>query len=174
MQRSWLRRNTLALTALGVLLVGAIAGIGGPAWWSRHETMPVFPHTVAAGETGAFGGATWRVRSVEDVSTEVTSPLPPGGRAITVTVEVSPSDDELACSIIRLSEVGGSHRQWNANPPDLDVPYDPEADAFCDASEGDFLLGLSFLVPRQVDGALALDIPVQGETPAFVRLELPR
>ena len=98
----------------------------------------------------------------------------PERRSVYLGYDPEITDDELACSIIRLSEVGGSHRQWNANPPDLDVPYDPEADAVCDASEGDFLLGLSFLVPRQVDGALALDIPVQGETPAFVRLELPR
>lgn len=172
--RPWLRRNALALSALGVLLIGTVVGIGGPAWWSRYETMPVFPHTVAIGETGTFGGASWRVRSVEDVSAQVLSPLPSNGRALTVTVEVSPDDDELTCRFIRLSELGGAHRQWNANPPDVELPYDDEVDVYCDASEGDFLLGLTFLVPRDVDGPLALDIPVEGETPAFVRLELPR
>lgn len=164
----WWRRNTAALVAVAVLVPSTALIVGGPDWWDEWRSHPIFPTTVAAGQSSEYAGASW---GPVHVGTRVAADdLPEGTKVIDVEVPVDPGSEDLVCSPPTLRELR-TDREWSESTSELELDYDPGRTTLCGIDGGGpFTLAVSYLVPVDAVGPFGLDLVIADQAPGFLRL----
>lgn len=173
---AWWRRNRWYLLALAVLVPIAVVVALEPRFFPYLEAQQPRISAVERGETGAYGGAEFRLVDLEVFDGERVG-APAGGDVVLATVAVliiEPSDN--ACRAYVVATDGPVERRWELEPylrSDIELGDADVSRCFLDtagASEARFL----FLVPSGTadrDGTgLEIEISASTERPRVLRL----
>ncbi len=154
---SWWRKNALALGAL--VLAASLTGIS----WYVGVWLPLSPPEAAVATPddegrGTLGGATFddlTIASEEDP--EGYYGAPDGTWVVAVSVDVSPQESGLSCSL-QLSESDGEQRTWT--PTSVISPFAESDDpSYCTGTgTEDYRVLTAFLLPDDARGPFVLDI----------------
>lgn len=177
--RAWLRRNRVALVAIGVFAPALVWVLYGLPVVNQADNGPRIVE-VAAGDTVEIQGYEWTLTANIEIAGEgiPANKIPVGDALVAALIEVRAVDGtpgEESCTATLSSRANGVERSWRAEslPSEYGYGLQSTSASYCSPSGDDFDYEMVFLTPDGAYETSTVDL-VMGTESTVYRFALER